>query len=501
MKTDTILLQPYDNVDSILDKVRQVANAGGVSRRILLVWPKRGRIIEESLDFGRLKIWVKHHDLQLALVVKDRLICRAASEQGIPVFSSRENAQEVNWESGKSKIVDDQKSIRQRKLAVLKSEKEMIQVKHTGGKWKYFFVLLALFSVAAVLFLLVPHAIIYLPQAETEQSLVIPLWTNDQLTTVTKNGGIPSKVEYITLNMKASVPASGMIRSSGALASGTVTLQSSCGRDQRLASGTLLMTGSDSPVTFQTLNEVIISPGDSADVSIIAVSGGKDANLPAGSIALIEEPFNSCITVVQIEPTSGGDDGIFTGPDQADYDRAAAMILEQVNVEAQTSINELYGSLRLCLSDHFTIDKITDEILTPGIGFASETLELRQTVEVPIRTVSYQDITTISKMMMDAQKVPGFIPGNESITYTLENHPQESDDGLISWSLVAKRDGFLEQDYDRIKNLIYGESIETARQELGQFDPNGKGFEIRMWPEWISRIPLVTANIWIRNSE
>lgn len=499
MKTDTILLQPYDNVDSILDKIRQVSNAGGASRRILLVWPKRGRIIEEPLDFGRLKVWVKHRGLQLALVVKDPLICREASEQGIPVFSSRENAQGENWDYGKSKISEDQKSIRQHKLAVLKSETEMVQAKHTVGKWKYVFVLLALVSVVIILFLLVPHAVIYLPQTETEQSLSIPLWTNDQLTTVTKNGGIPSKVEHIMLNMKASVSASGMIQSSGALASGTVTLQSSCERDQRITSGTLLTTGSASPITFQTLNEVIISQGDSTDVSIIAESGGKNANLPAGSINSIEKPFNNCIAVIQTEPTSGGDDGIFTGPDQADYERAATMILEQIDAEARASVEELYGSLRMCLSDHFVVEKISNEILTPGIGYAGETLELRQTVEVPIRTVSYQDINAIAKMMLDAEKVPGFMPKDESITYVLEKQPQISDDGLVSWTLNAKRSGFLKQDYDQIKSLISGENLETAQKKLEQFDPNGKGLEIQIWPRWIPYLPVVTANIWIRN--
>ena len=158
-----ISVQPFDDVHSVIDKMNQILNANVAVKRILIIWPKRGRLIEEPLDFGRLATWAKHHDVQIAIAVRDPFIQKIAAERNIPVFSSRENAQQENWISKKVLDVDLQ-PVRQQAFAALQADKETVSLRTRVSKWSYLLLLPVFAVVFIVLSLLIPHAIIYVPR-------------------------------------------------------------------------------------------------------------------------------------------------------------------------------------------------------------------------------------------------------------------------------------------------------------------------------------------------
>ncbi len=494
MKTDVILLQPFDNIDSVLDKLRQVSNAGGAARRVILIWPKRGRVIEDGIEMARLKMWLKHDDLQAALVVSNGFVRSLALEHGFPVFTNREAAETQNWLDvipGRDGL-DEYKNLQ--KIAALQSERERTRTKQPPRPLLYGLAFLALLSVAGMLFVLLPHAVIILPSTSAEQSLSIPFWTSDSLTAVTQNGGLPSLSERIPLELQATVPASGRFRGTGKLASGTITLLSDCEREQRIAAGTLISSES-STVLFETLQEINLAPGETLETTLIALSPGAAGNLPAGSLMMIESPFDRCVSVRQREALAGGDDGYFTAPDQADYARAADMILSQVADAVEQAVAERYGSLRMNLPGYAVVESISNEQVSPGIGFAGDQLNLRQTLQVRIRTVSAQDIGVIAKMTLDAQKADEFVPANEVITWQMETLPQTGIDDSILWTMRVRRTGFFVPDMEAIKAGLAGRPIRDAASLFQQIGLSGEAPLIRRWPRWISRFPLAPGNI------
>lgn len=498
MRTETISLQPFDDVNSVIDKMNQVLNANVAVKRILIIWPKRGRLIEEPLDFSKLTAWTNHHDVQIALTVRDPFIQRIAAERNIPVFSSRQKAYQENWIS--KKVLDgDLKPVRQQALAALQADVEAINLRTRSTKWSYMLLLPVFFIVFIVLYLLIPHAIITIPQENAVQTLSIPFWTSEELETATKNGGIPSKVDHLFLNLQATVPATDSIHSQGMLATGNITLRSNCENDQRIAAGTLVMTAASEPKKFQLLEEVQLAFGESKDVSIIAALSGSDFNLPSGSIVLIEKPFDSCMLVRQNSPTDGGTDGVYPSPGKLDYDHAVSIILEQVASKANQAIQDLYGSLRMPLKNTQRIEKISDEILTPEIGYAGSELTLQQTIEVSVRTVSYQDMITFAKLMMDHQKSSAFFPKDEAISFQDENPPVLSENGLITWSLIAERTGSVRYDADQLRAIVSGKSIAYGKAKLEELFQNSGAVSVQVWPTWIRSFPVVSANIWIWN--
>jgi hypothetical protein len=496
MRTEMISVQPFDDVHSVIDKMNQILNANVAVKRILIIWPKRGRLIEEPLDFGRLATWAKHHDVQIAIAVRDPFIQKIAAERNIPVFSSRENAQQENWISKKVLDVDLQ-PVRQQAFAALHADKETVSLRTRVSKWSYLLLLPVFAVVFIVLSLLIPHAIIYVPRENAVQTLSIPFWTSEELETATKNGGIPSKVDHLFLNLQATVPATDRVHSKGMLASGTITLSSSCVNEQRISAGTLVMTADSEPKKFHLLEEIQLASGETKDAGIIADSSGSDSNLSEGSIVLIDKPFDSCIQVLQSRPTSGGTDGIYPSPGKLDYDHAASLILEQVESEANQAIQDLYGSLRMPLKNSLRIEKVSDEILTPEIGYAGSELTLQQTIEVSVRTVSYQDMIAFAKLMMDHQKNGVFFPKNDAISFQDENPPVLSENGLITWSLIAERVGSFRYDADQIRAIVTGKKITYGKAELEAFFQNSDAFSVQVWPAWIRSFPVVSANIWI----
>jgi hypothetical protein len=80
MKTYILQLERHDDVTAIRDKI-----VWSKSSRVLLVWPKRGRVLPRSLDLLLVQRTCLEVGAQLACVADDDDILDHARELGIPV--------------------------------------------------------------------------------------------------------------------------------------------------------------------------------------------------------------------------------------------------------------------------------------------------------------------------------------------------------------------------------------------------------------------------------
>ena len=92
VKTHVIQLDEHDDVVSVRDKM-----AGGRAPRLLLVYPKRSRILDRTLDLMLLQRHAAGLGAQLALVTRSATVRRAAGPLGIPVFRDTPDAQQFIW--------------------------------------------------------------------------------------------------------------------------------------------------------------------------------------------------------------------------------------------------------------------------------------------------------------------------------------------------------------------------------------------------------------------
>src|SRR5512137_1281491 len=97
MKTYVIQLESHDDPLSTRDKM-----AWSKAPRLLLVWPRRGRILDRKVDLVVLQRHAQLLGAQLGIVTGDYDVRANAADAGIPSFSSVVQAQKGSWRKPRS---------------------------------------------------------------------------------------------------------------------------------------------------------------------------------------------------------------------------------------------------------------------------------------------------------------------------------------------------------------------------------------------------------------
>ena len=98
MKTHVIQLDRHDDVTSVTDKI-----TWSKSNRVLLVWPRRGQVLNRPLDLQLIQRACAGLGADLACVADDNDVLDHAKELGIPVFRSAKVAQRLPWQRQRHK--------------------------------------------------------------------------------------------------------------------------------------------------------------------------------------------------------------------------------------------------------------------------------------------------------------------------------------------------------------------------------------------------------------
>ena len=96
MKTHVVQLERDDDVISARDKM-----LWSKAPRILVVWPRRGWVLNRELELTLLKRQSQKLGAQLAFVTFDDDVILYAGEMGIPTFDSVSQAQRNAWKTSR----------------------------------------------------------------------------------------------------------------------------------------------------------------------------------------------------------------------------------------------------------------------------------------------------------------------------------------------------------------------------------------------------------------
>lgn len=477
--TTIIRLNNFDNRDSLMDKVRQVLTSEKCPPRILLIWPPRGRVLNDAVDLALVKKLISDYGCQLAIASESEGIRAMAEELEIPVFEDADTAPSSGWAMRRGLPRPEERSIRELRLANLRDQASSVQQHIPERKWEIFFFFAALASCLLAAFAVFPSAEVSVSPIYTHETADITMWTNDTLKSATLTGGVPSSEETYTLTLSATVPTTGSVETAGNLAVGTIRVRNACDARKGSEAGVELYT--DQGIVFRTLDDLLLDPGAETILRIEAVEPGSSGNLEAGSIRTAEYPQSICWDVFQEEPTHDGMDGIRPAPSEADYETAAGLIREQVQNEAPALLS---GNTDILPVGDAVITKIIEETMTPEYGYAADEVTLTQTLSVSVPVVKIADSDQIIREMLRGED-------NEVVVITTQLLSAPSKEGdRVTWKVSADRQSYsAATNEEAVRAMLRGKSLDTAKEILRTIQPGQEG-EIKIHPAWFGFLPF-----------
>ncbi len=501
MKTQIIQLEAHDDTLSVRDKMDWAQ-----APRVLLVWPEGEKVLRERLDLILLERYASSSGSQLALLTEDQEVKFQAGKAGIPIFQTRRDAQLQPW--GKSFREFQRQDLLRYKLenpAPENLDRDPPAPRKELPIWARIPIFtLGVLAVLAVAATLLPTAEITIQPEVNQETLLVPFKAEADQEEIGISGTVPGRELEILVSAQRSVPASGSIPIPTDYAQGLVVFTNLGQSAITIPSGTILSTGGDQPVLFHTLKEVSIpsGAGERSQVEIEAQSPGETGNVLEGQIQLINYQAGAELTVTNPEATSGGSDLLIPAPTEADRIELSRQIDRILEEKARQQIQLTLQDQDLLLTSQLEDYVIVEENYTPSLDAPGDTLWLEKTVQYPVYYASYQDLIALSSQLVQAQyQNSSYQPVQESISVAKVTDPIEDRDLQFSWQMEISWEEIPIINPEEIYPQIQGKTKQQAGAILLKDLGLDEEPEIKTWPGWWDRIPLLPFRITITTGE
>ena len=439
MKTTIIQLDPHDDVISARDKI-----SWSKAARVLLVWPRKGSVLERRVDLLLLLRHARHLGAQLALVSHSGEVKNNARELGIPVFETSLEAQRTAWRR-------PQRAIRWRRLKRsrkpldpqgLRKQREVVHATVPENRWTRIAAFAAgVLSLLALVVFFAPGARVELSPQRSAQQLDITLWAGPSIRAANPSGGLPAHPVTVVVEGRNQARSSGSASIPNQAASGEVLLTNLTDRAVNVPAGSVIRSAEDLPLRYVTTRAVQLpaGPGESRSVKVEAVLPGRQGNLPAGQVLAVEGPLGLSLTAENPAAISGGIDRTGPAPSQRDYRDLKESLLLRLQSNAVEEIAALAEPGQRLLEGTLVPRSIVEEHLEPPIGQPGDQLFLTLRVEFEAWMVEETDLQAVAQAALDANLPDDLrpVPGSLEVSF-LEPAAREGEDVLALLSAPSK---------------------------------------------------------------
>ena len=382
MKIQIIYLDTQDDHFSAREKM-----SWAKSPRVLMVWPRRGTVLNRRLDLVLLQREAQQHGAELGLVTFDPDVLNFAAELAIPVFESIDHIPEDRWSRTDVRPEADPapgKGIAAQpagRLIPTPVKPAPPPQRPASMRWILFGVTLIALSVLSLT--LIPSASVTIyPSLESNAEVVTLVLSIDE--PASAPGHISGRTATIQLEGDEVVPVSGLVESPAGTAGGDVTFTNLTDDRISIPAGTGVRPDSSSTIRYETTRTITLSAGigSQASVSILAAAPGPEANLPAGSLTAIEGDLAFSAQVTNPLPISGGTIEMRAGVSTADRQFAQDVVLESITLEAVQVFENALLSDEYLLRDHISQARVLAIEFDHDIGTATDFLGIHLEAEV-----------------------------------------------------------------------------------------------------------------------
>ncbi len=498
MKTQVIPLDPHDDGTSVRDRM-----SWAKTTRILLVYPRRSRILARTLDLRLLQRHAVALGGQLAIVTKLEDIRLAAQELGIPVFKSAAIAQRRTWEA-KSSL---ETPVRRAPRPDLREMRRVVFPEE--ARWRNLLgVRLLLFSLAVLavivlLLLFFPAATVKLTPATKMQSLAISASASPTVSQVSLTGSLPARLTFTVIKQSKTAPVTGSLISPDTPAAGLVRFSNLTTAVAGIPSGTVIRTTGSPPVRFATTMDAVVTAGvgKTMDVPVQAVEAGSAGNLPADTLVAIEGDLGTSLAVTNPSHTTGGSDRSAPVQTAGDRTRLRAALVSEILGQCKISLPKSIGQGDTYFPDTLAVGQVLSETYFPAAGQTGQTLSLTLNLQCQAQYASSADVNSLARQVLDANLLAGFWPVSAALTTLKSSTPATDAGGITRWKFQAQRLLYARLDPWKATQLIQGRSPAVAGRRLAESMRLAKTPSFRMVPAWWPWLPVVPFRIVVSTGE
>ena len=494
MKTQVIQLDEHDDVISVRDRMSWTKTP-----RLLLVFPRHGRILDRTLDLRLLKRHALGLGAQLALVTRSGDVRTAAGELEIPVFTTSVQAQRSAWP------VPSASPRPRRPVAHAEVRRRHAEGLPVEAGWRSLPVVrlgvfsLAVLSLLVLLVLFLPSATITLVPRSQTQKLVLELNASQAESSVNLAGSLPAHTDTLVVEGSKTAPVTGRARLPDQPAQGTVRFRNLTIQAVGIPTGTVVRTTASPLQRFATTADGVLAGGvgQTIDVPVRALAAGSGGNLPADSLVAIEGSLGLSMSAANPEATAGGTDrstAIATAADRSGlHDALLANLRKQALLQLPQSLED--GDV--IFPQSLVVEQVISETYIPAEGQPGEELTLTMQVQVQVQYARGADVQTLAAAVMNASLPEGYAPRPAPITTTVSAEPATGSDGLSTWQMTAERPVFARLDPVRAAQLVQGMRLSFAKQKLSRVLLLASPPVIGPIPNWWPWLPWLSFRIMV----
>jgi hypothetical protein len=240
---------------------------------------------------------------------------------------------------------------------------------------------------------------------------------------------------------------------------------------------------------------VTVSAGQGSQVQVeaVAADGGPAGNLPAGAIDAIDGPLGLAASVTNLSALAGGTNQLETVVAEADLTVLRRRLLAEMLPLALDRLADQAPQGMLFLEQSVVQTELNELAYDRQAGERAASVGLELAVTFQAWAVDREELAAAldqaaARLSTSDQSI---VPGSAALN-SLAFEPAET--GLPSIVVSLLWESYQPLEPNRLSALVVGQPAQAARLRLESAYP-AQEIDIAIWPEWLERLPWVTARI------
>lgn len=503
-----VQLEPNEDATSVRDRLSFFRG-----QRVLLIWPEDGTALNRKLDLVLVQREAMRRAIRMALVTHDLEVMEHAKELDVSTFETIGASQRGRWKRGRGKVFTSrfqkpEDEPEPEELMPVASRVRAAPRVSASGFVRGLIVIALIGVLATLVVLVVPGATVTIDLAEDNISVSSSITTSTAINvTDVENGIIPARLRKIDIEETGERITTGSEALPPIPATGSVTFINQSESAIEIPAGTIVSTSAGAPIGFQTTESVTLAAGVDqlieSSIQAITDDAGTIGNVDPGIINQVEAEWNDSVIIMNLAPTSGGEDRTLPQVTQEDRERLMAAVRQQIQTRALEGFQAQLGANEIIIPETLSITPESSradwQTFSADVGAyePSVRLTLRAIVQVVTIEEGRAQEVVFARMGRELSRGRFIVP--ETLEYISAPVTSVDDSGQVTFSMTGNGKVSGQVNLTALQERLAGQTIEaaTAYLESAVDLASDSTPQIEIQPNLLGRLPLLPIRITI----